>query len=75
MSATDWIVTMPTKRFYTATGSGTATKLFQRNFNGVSGSCDDLQLLSCYSRSHIYDREERTLFQIFCGSTPPAGST
>jgi hypothetical protein len=50
-SQTDWVITMPTKRYYTATGGGNATKLFQRNFSGTAGSCDDLML-------NVYDREE-----------------
>ena len=42
-SRTDWVATMPTKRFYIANGSGNnAGRLFQRNFNGNSGSCDDV---------------------------------
>jgi len=52
-SGTDWVVTMPTKRFYVRTGSGLAPKLFQRNFNRTEGACDDVSL-------SIYDREERT---------------
>ena len=52
-SGTDWVLTFPTKRFYVNTGTGSAPKLFQRNFNGTVGSCDDVTL-------NIYDREERT---------------
>ncbi len=52
-SGTDWVVTMPTKRFYVAKGTGRASKLFQRNFNSTAGSCDDVNL-------NIYDREEQT---------------
>ena len=53
LSGTDWVVTMPTKRFYVNNGTGAAPKLFQRNFNKTDGSCDDVQL-------DIYDREEQT---------------
>jgi hypothetical protein len=52
-SGTDWVVTMPTKRFYVANGTGSASRLFQRNFNKTDGSCDDVSL-------NIYDREENT---------------
>lgn len=52
-SGTDWVITFPTKRFYVQTGTGSAPRLFQRNFNDGSGSCDDVSL-------GIYDREERT---------------
>jgi hypothetical protein len=52
-SGTDWVVTFPTKRFYVNTGTGSAPKLFQRNFNGTAGSCDDVTLA-------IFDREEKT---------------
>jgi len=52
-SGTDWVLTFPTKRFYVNTGTGSAPKLFQRNFNGTAGACDDVTL-------NIYDREERT---------------
>jgi hypothetical protein len=50
-SGTDWVVTMPTKRFYVANGTGNASRLFQRNFNKTAGSCDDVSLA-------IFDREE-----------------
>ena len=54
-SGTDWVLTMPTKRFYIATGPGNnAGALFQRNFNGNGGSCDDVTVTQ-------YDREERTV--------------
>jgi hypothetical protein len=52
-SGTDWVVTMPTKRFYVANGTGSASRLFQRNFNKTAGSCDDVSL-------DIFDREETT---------------
>jgi hypothetical protein len=52
-SGTDWVVTMPTKRFYVSPGTGTPDFLFQRNFNKTEGACDDVQL-------DIFDREEQT---------------
>ena len=52
-SGTDWVVTMPTKRFYVSNGTGTPPVLFQSNFNKTDGACDDVQL-------NIYDREENT---------------
>ena len=52
-SGTDWVVTMPTKRFYVGNGTGNASRLFQRNFDASAGSCDDVKL-------NIWDREERT---------------
>jgi hypothetical protein len=50
LSGTDWVVTMPTKRFYV--GPTSATPPFQRNFVS-SGSCDDIGI-------SVWDREERT---------------
>jgi len=52
-SGTDWVVTMPTKRFYVANGTGSPSRLFQRNFNKTDGACDDVSLA-------LYDREEQT---------------
>ena len=52
-SGTDWVVTMPTKRFYVF--NDFVAKLFQRNFDGANGACDDVSL-------NIYDREEQTTF-------------
>jgi hypothetical protein len=52
-SSTDWVLTFPTKRFYTALGSGNASKLFERNFSGTAGSCDDISL-------DIWDGDEKT---------------
>jgi hypothetical protein len=53
-AATDWVITMPTKRFYV---NGTAAvRPFQRPFTGTSPnatSCDDVSLI-------YYDREEQT---------------
>ncbi len=68
-SRTDWVATMPTKRFYIANGSGNnAGRLFQRNFNGNSGSCDDVAV-------SIYDREERTVTAPGSFSPPPPTQT
>jgi len=50
-SGTDWVVTMPTKRHYVNVGTGSAPRLFQRNFNTTAGSCDDVSL-------DLFDREE-----------------
>ena len=64
-SGTDWVVTMPTKRFYVGVGTGAASGgLFQRNFNSTAGSCDDVSL-------NIYDREERTTSTPLVFSPPP----
>jgi hypothetical protein len=63
-SRSDWVVTFPTKRFYINTGTGSAPKLFQRNFNGTAGSCDDVTL-------NIYDREEKTTTTPATFSPPP----
>jgi hypothetical protein len=63
-SGTDWVMTFPTKRFYVSPGTGPATKLFQRNFNGSAGSCDDVSLA-------IFDREERTTSSPVTFSPPP----
>jgi hypothetical protein len=63
-SGTDWVVTMPTKRFYVANGTGTPARLFQRNFNKTDGACDDVDL-------NIYDREEDTTSTPIDFSPPP----
>jgi hypothetical protein len=63
-SGTDWVVTFPTKRFYVKAGTGSAPKLFQRNFNKTAGSCDDITL-------NIYDREEKTTSSPVTFSPPP----
>ncbi len=66
-SGTDWVVTMPTKRFYVQNGTGTPPRLFQRNFNKTDGACDDVSL-------DIFDREEgRTLLQSDFSPQPTAG--
>ena len=67
-SGTDWVVTFPTKRFYVPLGSGNAAKLFQRNFNGTAGSCDDVSL-------NIFDREENTTSTPISFSPPPPTQT
>jgi len=63
-AGTDWVVTFPTKRFYVNVGTGSAPKLFQRNFNGTAGSCDDISL-------NIYNREEQTTSTPVTFSPPP----
>jgi len=67
-AATDWILTMPTKRFYINNGNGNAARLFQSNFN-ASGSCDNISLT-------YYDREEQTPGAIidFSPTTPQSRS-
>ena len=67
-SGTDWVLTFPTKRFYVNVGTGSAPKLFQRNFNGTAGACDDVVL-------NIYDREEKTTSTPVTFSPPPPTST
>jgi hypothetical protein len=67
-SGTDWVVTMPTKRFYVGLGTGTPATLFQRNFNKTSGACDDVNLA-------IFDREEgTTTTPLGFSPPPPAGA-
>jgi hypothetical protein len=68
-SLTDWVVTYPTKRFYVSSGTGAASGgLFQRNFNGVVGSCDDVGI-------NFWDREENSPGGPPPGfSPPPPGS-
>jgi hypothetical protein len=63
-SGTDWVLTLPTKRFYVGKGAGNAPQLFQRNFNSGAGSCDDVTL-------KIWDREERTQTGPLNFSPPP----
>jgi hypothetical protein len=65
-SGTDWVVTMPTKHYYSLPGTGLAPKLFQRNFNKSAFACDDVQL-------DIFDREEFTAPTSF--SPPPPSQT
>jgi hypothetical protein len=67
-SGTDWVVTMPTKRFYVNPGTGTPSELFQRNFNKTDGACDDVTL-------DIYDREENTTSTPIDFSPPPPTQT
>jgi hypothetical protein len=61
-SRTDWVLTMPTKRYYFT--SGAVNYLFQRNF--TTNSCDDVGLT-------LYDREEytKTTPQGFSPPPPP----
>jgi hypothetical protein len=68
-SLTDWVVTYPTKRFYVSPGTGPASGgLFQRNFAGPLGACDDVDVT-------WYDREEQTPGPAPGGfSPPPPGS-
>jgi len=78
LSQTDWVVTFPTKWAYYTGGQiqdaagavvGVAvTKLFQRNFSGTKGACDDVAI----SR---YDREEKTVTSSTTFSPPPPTTT
>lgn len=66
-SGTDWVVTMPTKRYYYDPGSAVngvipVMYLFQRNFT-ADGACDDIKL-------DLYDREEATV-PVTVGFSPP----
>jgi hypothetical protein len=70
LSGTDWVVTMPTKRYYytevtlaDGTTVGEVQTLFQRNL-GKNGACDDVELTQ-------YDREERTVSTPQNFSPPP----
>jgi hypothetical protein len=67
-AATDWVVTMPTKRFYVSVGTGFATPPFQSNFSST-GSCDAINLT-------YYDREEQSPGAIidFSPTTPESRS-
>ena len=68
-ASTDWVVTFPTKRYYVKTGTGAAAfGLFQKNFDGNNGSCDDISL-------NIYDREEQTTSTPLEFSPPPPTGT
>jgi len=60
-SATDWVVTMPTKTLYYGNSNFNVTKLFQRNFR-LNGACDDVGLT-------VYNREEQSVLGSF--SPPP----
>jgi hypothetical protein len=51
-SATDWVVTFPTKGFYALSDGSAVSKPFQ-NKVGTKGSCDDIVL-------NTWDREEQT---------------
>ena len=61
-SGTDWVITMPTKRFY-VNGSSAPIHPFQRAFSGGT-SCDDVGITT-------WDREERTI-TVTTGFSPPA---
>jgi hypothetical protein len=65
-SGTDWILTFPTKHFpaYINVGTGNAPRLFQRNFNPLVGSCDDVSL-------NIFDREEFHVNTLTFSPPPP----
>jgi hypothetical protein len=69
-AVTDWVITFPTKRFYVVRGTGAAAGgLFQRNFDGNNGSCDDISL-------NIWDREEQTTSSpLDFSPLPPQGSS
>jgi hypothetical protein len=64
-AATDWVVTMPTKRFYV--GTSFRVDPFQSEFD--NGSCDSIDLI-------YYDREEQTPGSIvdFSPTTPQSRS-
>ncbi len=66
-SGTDWVVTMPTKRYYyspvaSSNVSYQVQYLFQRNF-GAEGACDDILF-------DLYDREEAKI-PVTIGFSPP----
>ena len=62
------MLTYPTKRYYVFAGTGTSPKLFQRNFAGPLGACDDVTIA-------FWDREEQTPAGPPGGfSPPPPGS-
>jgi hypothetical protein len=68
-SGTDWVVTFPTKNYpaYINVGTGNAPRLFQRNFNGNNGSCDDVSL-------NIFDREEFHVNTLTFSPPPPTAT-
>jgi hypothetical protein len=66
-SGTDWVVTMPTKRYYYNPASAVdgiipVLYLFQRNFTS-NGACDDILM-------DVYDREEAVV-PVTVGFSPP----
>jgi len=66
-SGTDWVVTLPTKRFYVDPGTGLTTVITP--FEELFGETTDG--LSCFLIGiSIYDREERTTGQSSCGFSP-----
>ena len=64
-SGTDWVVTMPTKRYYYDANLN-VTKLFQRNFR-LGGACDDVLITQG-------NREEAAVRSQSSFSPPPPGS-
>ncbi len=50
-SATDWVLTFPTKQFYVSNGTGLAVAPFTNNF-GTSGSCEPIAF-------QFFNREEQ----------------
>jgi hypothetical protein len=62
-SGTDWVVTMPTKRYYYNASNNNVTKLFESNFR-ATGACDDILLTQ-------YNREEQTVVNV-PGFSPPS---
>ena len=68
LSGTDWVVTMPTKRYYVPVASSTATTAtapFVRNFIST-GACETVTL-------SYWDREEQTVTTTVDFSPPPPG--
>ncbi len=61
-SGTDWVITMPTKRYY-YNAQNNVTKLFESNFR-ATGACDDILLTQ-------YNREEQTVVNV-PGFSPPS---
>jgi hypothetical protein len=69
LSGTDWVITMPTKRYYVPVGSttaATATAPFVRNFIST-GACEVVGI-------NYWDREEQTVTTTVDFSPPPPGA-
>ena len=67
LSMTDWVITMPTKRYYTPVSAtaGTHTNApFTQNFKGGVGACEPISVTT-------YSREEQTTVAVG-GFSPPA---
>lgn len=67
LSQTDWVITMPTKRYYVpvaAATAATATAPFVQAFKGGTGACESITVTT-------YDREEQTVTSPG-GFSPPA---